>query len=380
MNTPMILFSVVVLGYLLGNVKIAGLQLGSSGVLLAGLLFGHFGMELPAAVRDVGLVLFVAAVGFIAGPVFFRNFKNRAMNYIVLGILIIATGAAACVLSIKLWGISVPEAVGLLSGALTSTPGLAAAIEASGNDLASVTYGIAYPFGTVGVVLFVQLMPKILHVDVRAEAARLEAAAKSEKIGTSGKSGKDDRPEFRSLDSCGFFALGIAVVLGLLIGRITLPLPGGAAFRLGTTGGPLLMGLVMGHFNHIGPLSITIHAVAAKPIRELGLIFFLAGAGVDAGKGFVDVLLQNGVELFFAGAVMTVLPMVTGFFVATRFMKLDIFNALGSICGGMTSTPALGALIETAGTDAVASAYAATYPVALIGIVLACQFISLFLR
>jgi putative transport protein len=369
----MILFSIIVLGYLLGSVKIAGLQLGTSGVLLVGLVFGHFGMELPAVVRDMGLVLFVAAVGFIAGPIFFQNFKNKAMNYIVLGILIIVTGAVSCVLSIKFLGIPVPAAVGLLAGALTSTPGLAAAIEASRSDLASITYGIAYPFGVVGVVLFVQLMPKILRVDIRAEAARLAAAAGAE------KNEKNPREKFYSLDNCGFFALGVAAVLGLLIGRITLPLPGGANFNLGTTGGPLLMGLVMGHLGHIGPLSITMPAATAKPMRELGLIFFLMGAGANAGKGFVEVLLGNGATLFFAGVVMTLLPMLVGFFVAMRFMKLELSNILGSICGGMTSTPALGALIEVAGTDAVAAAYAATYPIALICVVLTCQFIALLM-
>jgi putative transport protein len=371
MNALMTLFSITVVGYLVGSVKIAGLQLGTSGILLVGLVFGHFGFELPSLVRDIGLVLFVTAVGFIAGPIFFQNFKNKAMDYIILGVLIIATGAVTCIASIKFLGIPVPAAVGLLSGALTSTPGLAAAIEASRSDMASITYGIAYPFGVVGVVLFVQLMPKLLRVDIRAEAARLEKRAR--------ESGKAEEGKFRSLDVCGFFALGLAAVVGLLIGRITLPLPGGANFNLGTTGGPLLMGLVMGHFDHIGSLSIAIPAATAKPMRELGLIFFLMGAGTNAGKGFVEVLMQNGPMLFFAGAAMTLLPMLVGFFVATRFMKLELSNILGSICGGMTSTPALGSLIEVAGSDAVAAAYAATYPIALICVVLSCQFIALLM-
>jgi putative transport protein len=373
MTALMILFSIAVLGYLLGSFKVAGLQLGTSGVLLVGLVFGHFGFELPSLVRDMGLVLFVTAVGFIAGPIFFQNFKNKAMHYIVLGVLIIATSAVVCVLSIKYLGISVPAAVGLLAGALTSTPGLAAALEATRSDMASITYGIAYPFGVVGVVLFVQLMPKLMRVDIRAEIARLEAAASAPK-----KNGGEQQ-KFHSLDSCGFFALGTAALLGLFVGRITLPLPGEASFNLGTTGGPLLMGLVMGHFNHIGSLSITIPSTTAKPMRELGLIFFLMGAGTNAGKGFVEVLVQNGPILFLIGVVMTLLPMLAAFWVATRLMKLELSNTLGSITGGMTSTPALGALIEVAESDYVAAAYAATYPIALICVVLSCQFIAILL-
>ena len=81
--------------------------------------------------------------------------------------------------------------------------------------------------------------------------------------------------------------------------------------------------------------------------------------------------------LFVYGAIMTLVPMIAGYFVAAKALKLSIFNNLGSITGGMTSTPALGTLIQVAGTDDVASAYAATYPIALVLVVLVSQFIVL---
>jgi len=76
---------------------------------------------------------------------------------------------------------------------------------------------------------------------------------------------------------------------------------------------------------------------------------------------------------------MTLVPMLIGYFVAVKLMKLNLLNSLGSICGGMTSTPALGTLINTAGTDDVASSYAATYPIALVLIVIVSQLIGVFL-
>ena len=76
---------------------------------------------------------------------------------------------------------------------------------------------------------------------------------------------------------------------------------------------------------------------------------------------------------FIAGVVMTIVPMLIGFIFAKKVLKLPLFNNLGSITGGMTSTPALGTLCKTAGTDDVASAYASTYPIALVLIVLSCQ-------
>ena len=75
---------------------------------------------------------------------------------------------------------------------------------------------------------------------------------------------------------------------------------------------------------------------------------------------------------------MTILPMIIGFIIAKNVLKLPLLNNLGSITGGMTSTPALGTLINMAGTEDIASAYAATYPVALIAVVLASQLIILF--
>ena len=78
---------------------------------------------------------------------------------------------------------------------------------------------------------------------------------------------------------------------------------------------------------------------------------------------------------FVYGAIMTIVPLIVGFLFAKYVLKLSLLNNLGSITGGMTSTPALGTLINTAGTEEVASAYAATYPIALIAVVLVSQFL-----
>jgi len=371
MSTLQVLFLITLLGYLLGSIKVGGLQLGSSGVLLVALVFGHFGYIIPVTIRDLGLALFVAAVGFVAGPVFFRNFKSKVLNYIILGFLIIIVGAAVCVAAIILFKIPSSLGVGIMSGALTSTPGLAAAIEASGNDLASVGYGIAYPFGVIGVVLFVQLMPKLMNTDLQAEATALESTLQSI------MQSNTEKKTSIQVDEYGFWAFSLVVILGIFIGRLSIPLPGGASFSLGTSGGPLLSGLVMGHFERIGPVSVMPPSSTLKSLREFGLILFLAGAGTNAGEGFVEVLQEYGLMLFFVGVAITLIPMITGYIVARRFMHLDMLNTLGSICGGMTSTPALGTLISVTKTDAVTTSYAATYPVALIFVVLFCQFIAL---
>ena len=106
--------------------------------------------------------------------------------------------------------------------------------------------------------------------------------------------------------------------------------------------------------------------------REFGLMAFLIGAGIPGGASFVKYFQPI---YFLEGALMTIVPMVVGFIIAKYVIKLPLFNNLGGITGGMTSTPALGTLINVAKTDDVASAYAAAYPIALIAVVLVSQFI-----
>ena len=360
-----IMFCILALGYAVGRITVCGLSLGSAGVLLVALVFGHFGTTVPDVVGDLGLILFVTAVGLIAGPKFFRNFKINAKSYVLLGVLIIAAGALTCVAGVFLLGVPSDVSAGLLSGALTSTPGLGAAKEAvdvAGN--AAAGYSIAYIFGVVGVVLFVQIVPKILKVDMEAERAKFTAAA--------GISLEKEEKKLVELDSMGFCALSVTVVLGVLLAKLKI-----GNFSLGTSGGPLILGLIIGHFGRIGRVSLQVKKNVLESVRELGLVLFLMGAGVEGGAGFLECLAENGgIKLFLVGAVITVVPMLVGYFFARTVLKLDVLNALGSICGGMTSTPALGSLIRVAGTDDVASAYAATYPFALVCVVLACQFIG----
>ena len=376
-ETLMILFLVATIGYLVGSITIKGVELGTAGVLLVALVFGHFignNEELVDGLgmfQDLGLICFVTSVGFIAGPKFFRNFKINAKSYILLGFIVIVIGALVTAGIIEIAGVPTDITVGMMSGALTSTPGLAAALDATGSANASIGYGIAYPFGVVGVVLFVQLVPKILKTDMAAERAKFEAAQNVSDV--------QKKDNLFHVDSMGFFAFALAIALGIILAKIVIPLPGGAQFSLGTSGGPLIAGLILGHFGHAGKISFHVEKSVLECLREFGLALFLIGAGVEAGAGFIEILKEQGLILFVYGALITLIPMIVGYFVATKIMKLSLFNTLGSICGGMTSTPALGTLIRVTGTDDVASAYAATYPVALVFVVLACQFIGIFL-
>lgn len=194
-------FAIIVVGYLLGKINIKGVSLGTAAIFLVALVVGHFkGVAfgengIAAWIADVeaqdavnfyfkliqsfGLILFVTSVGLIAGPTFFKNLKKNAKSYVLLGAVIIAAGAGVCALiTLLVPGMNSAMSVGLLSGALTSTPAFAAAQEAIGESSPvfkeiAVGHAVAYPFGVIGVVLFVQIIPKVLKANMAEERAKL---------------------------------------------------------------------------------------------------------------------------------------------------------------------------------------------------------------
>jgi putative transport protein len=411
------LFAVALSGYLLGRVSVKGVSLGTAGVFITALLFGAlFGRSLGSAmtvggadissnafkiVETLGLILFVGAVGMIAGPNFFKNLKKNFKSYIFVGFLIILGGALAS-LACYFAGmtiVKVPEeaaelgieknqymmamTVGIMSGSLTSTPAFSAAkataatVVASAEaadaiqDVVTVGHAIAYLFGVIGVVLFVQLVPKFAKADMDREREFITAVD----TGEGETAGAKKRLE---IDPFGFAAFGLVVIAGIILGAIRVPLSGrglsGVTFSLTTTGGVLISGLVFSHFGHIGPVSLRVSRQVLEAFREFGLMLFLIGAGVPGGSSFVKYFQP---VYFLYGVVITVVPLFVGYFAARRLLRLSLLNSLGSVTGGMTSTPALGTLIRAAGTDDVASSYASTYPIALICVVLASQVLIL---
>lgn len=390
-------FVIAVLGYLVGAINIKGISLGTAGVLLVAILVGVLFSYVPditvggekivfwgevasgvkpsevfSVISDIGTLLFVTAVGLIAGPKFFRSFNKSMVAYIVMGALIILTGVGITVaISAIDSNMSIAMGTGLLSSSLTSTPAFGAAKESAGLGTLAESeviagYGIGYLYGVLGVVLFVQIMPKLLKVDIAKERENFVAASTIQI--------KDDGKKRFALEEFGFFPFFLTIVLGLLIGCVKVPIGNGNYFSFGKSGGTLIAGLIIGHFGHVGKIDLKVSKQTLNLMRELGLVLFLVGAGVPGGVRFVSAF--DWIYIVY-GIIMATVPMVIGFLVGKFVFKLSIFNNLGAITGGMTSTPALGALISTAGTDDVSSAYAATYPFALVLIVVSCNLLVL---
>lgn len=368
-QTLVMTFTIIALGYVLGSVRFKGIKLGTAAIFLVGLLFGHFGITLPGVLQTLGLVFFITPVGFSAGPTFVRRLKMSGKAYAVLCVTIACVGSLICIGVIKLGGVESSLAVGIMTGAFTTSPGFAAAKEAVSASASAVSrvaagYGVAYPVGVVCKVLAVQMIPRWVHADMAHERELIALPANHAKEAVN--AGK-------KLDTWGLMPFAAAVVLGMVLGSLTITLPGGGHFSLGTAGGPLIVGLLIGHIGHIGNIDLRPDPKLYGPTKEIGMMLFFAGAGVEGGRDLAEILSTYGLSLLLYAFLLVAIPLAAGFFMFRYVLKLPLLNGLGSITASMTSTPSLAELIQVAGTDDVAAAYATTYPIALITLILMCQ-------
>jgi putative transport protein len=520
-----VLFLILAIGSWIGQVKFRGVSLGGAGVLFVALFFGHFGFSIPQTLMDLGLLLFVYAVGLQAGMRFFRTFRRQGIQFVVIGVSTVVAGTLAVAVVARVWGLPFDLAAGLYSGALTCTPALAAAIDtvdrlASGSSAAvSVGYGIAYPFSMIGIVLLVQFLPRLLRRDLKAEETRwreeqakaipgivarqyrvtnpnvdgrlvreidlhrlstvnLSRVRRGNRVfaatpdtrlqlgdvamvvgqeqeiakmdvllgeptdvpmdaNTSVKSvdiyvtedsltgrklaalriwerytvvitrirrqGLEITPtgtatleigdsirvvgESVAVDEFGRLVGGrpgradetqmvtflIGLVLGAALGAVTVPLPNGMDIHLGGAGGVFLVGLLIGHFGHVGSFRLWVPPAARNITRELGLMLFLAGAGTNAGAHLAGIVTGYGWSLVIVGAVVTIVTVASGLALMLAAYRMPLLSTMGALCACMTNPPGLGAAQAQAETDLPTVAYASVYPVALIFKILLAQ-------
>ena len=190
-NPVLVFFLTLSLGYLIGRISLFGISLGPvGGVLIAGLIFGHLGFSAYGAGQTFGFVLFIFCVGYQAGPQFIDVLLSDGLKYLCLALIVAATGFVIAAISSQTLGFAPGLSAGVLGGAMTTTPTLAAAQEAVNSGLAKIPegftadqvlsnigagYAITYLFGLVGLILIIRLLPQFLKLDLPAEAAKLAA-------------------------------------------------------------------------------------------------------------------------------------------------------------------------------------------------------------
>ncbi len=528
-NAALLMFLTIGLGYVIGHLKIGGVEVGATtGVLLTGLWMGHLGFEAPAISGQVGFTLFIFCVGLQAGPQFFSAFAEDGKRYVVLAVLVAAVGVTLSLLLAGLADLDYGMASGVLGGALTSTPTLAGAQDAVTSGAAilpegmtprkaleniTVGYALTYVFGTAGLIGLVNILPRVLRVDLRKEAQEL-AREKRIRVGGEGEeaslplvrayrisesfAGRSIRdqlgerthrvivqkvkrdgkliehnldtvlqlgdlvavvasleehrradedlghevldPELidfridsqeivvtngdmigvpladldftgkfgcfatsisraqidlvpldarttlqrgdvvrvagergrilelakrlgyaeREADTTDLVTLSLGVAVGIAIGLFAVKI-GGLTIGLGSAGGLLVSGILIGFLRSLNPTFGRVPPAASSVLMDLGLMFFMAGVGLQAGAGVVSALTSIGPVVIAGGVAVTLVPPIVGYFVGRQLLGMNPALLLGSITGAMTSTPSLGIVQKAANSSLPALGYAGTY-------------------
>ena len=182
-HSILLLSVVIAAGIQLGKIKVFGISLGITLVLFVGILLGHFGLTIDHSVlhffKEFGLILFVYSVGMQVGPGFFESFRQGGITLNMLACGIVFLGVTIALAIHFITGIPVPTMVGILSGAVTNTPGLGAAQQAYSdmygvaNNTIALGYAVAYPLGVVGIILAIILIRYIFRVNFEHENEEL---------------------------------------------------------------------------------------------------------------------------------------------------------------------------------------------------------------
>lgn len=394
-----LLFSAVFIGFLIGRIKIKGISLGMSGALFAGLVIGWLVYDNYAApykdnfeqgkyseipqqslsILEQGVVstdlfylflfFFLASVGLLASENISKVLKEYGLKFIFLGFAITFVGAAVCYLMVLILPGQDPFALsGVYTGALTSSPGLGAAIEAvevhgkEAQALVGAGHAIGYPFGVMIVILGIHLFPRISKIDLEIEKSKYE-----QKMNSLASSSPQNTANSSKID---VLAFAFTCLLGYLVGSISVNLGTLGDFALGSSGGVLIASLVLGHIGKIGFLNFRMDKRALEAVRDISGGFFLAVVGLRYGFMAFDTLLTGGFYIALVSIATAFTAILTGFLIGHYIFKINWLLLSGALCGGMTSTPGLGITVEALKSSAPATGYGLAYPFSLLGVVI----------
>jgi putative transport protein len=395
------MFLAVVTGLFIGKIKIGKFSLGQSGGLFTGIVIGwglYSKYVVPYLINPAApekglvknapkfatayfksnglyesfftftLILFIAAVGLLAAKDLGKVIRKYGAKFIVMGAVTTGTGALVTYIATKLFqGQNHFAVAGVYTGALTSSPGLAAALEAvakygaEAQAQVGLGHAIGYAPGVITIIIVMNFFPVIFRMDMDKEKARFAEEMGSYEKNTANAKEKNIKEVAMDVLSFAFVCLA-----GYAVGCFSIYLPLVKWFSLGSTGGVLIMSLLLGHIGKIGPLTFRMSSTTLSAIRDVALSLFLAIVGLEYGYAAISALGGSGATLALISFGAAFCAYLAAYLVGRYVFKMNWIILSGAMCGGATSTPGIGAAISSTGTDEVAAGYGATYPFALI--------------
>ncbi len=533
-NPVFTLFTVLGSGYLVGRIRIGSISLGPvAGALIVSLLLGQYGFKVNEGAQSVGFALFIFAVGYQAGPRFFEVLRTQGLQYLVLALFVAATGGGIAIACGQLMGLPFGGTAGLLAGAMTTTPTLAAAQEAVRSGLVDIpsgvtadtvlaiiasSYAITYVVGLLGIIAAVRLLPRVMGIDLAAEAAKMEAQEQEQPAGEmQARAYRVTRPqaceptirelrmrlwdslavlrlkrdsefiprpgdeehlrlgdEIHAYGDASFFRGGIeevgeeipvskeidltassshvviarrdavgkrlaeldlarghglvvtevrrdgvllplsghlrlqrsdvlgvvgprsalagleeilgpvesgvnetdmatfafGIALGALVGVLAVSVKG-VPLGLGLAGGLLASGILVGWLNATRPSFGRFPEAARWILMEFGLMLFIVGIGLQAGDQIVETFMVAGPGLILASVLVVTGPLLLGYVLGRKVLRLPPLLLLGALTGAMTSAAAMSLVNREANSAIPALGYTGTYAFANVILTLA---------
>lgn len=330
-------------------------------------------------VQEFGLILFVYAVGLAAGPNFFSAFAKGGLKLNFLAVCIVFGGVATAAVIHLVTGINIGTVVGILSGAVTNTPGLGAATTVYGElggdgSLLATAYATAYPLGVIGIIFSIIAVRVIFGVNIDQENEKLraeQAAAKADAKTDGAKKEAGHHPPV--------IEIFVGICLGMILGSFPIYVPGlSVPLKLGLAGGPLVVAILMGAFGEKIGFPTRISPSANALMREFGICMFLACVGLKAGETFVDSIMNGGLLWVGLGVIITVLPLMIVGPLAYKVFKVDYFTLMGVMSGSMTDPPALAYSSNAVGNDRPSIGYSTVYPLTMFLRIMTAQLLIIF--
>ena len=180
----------------------------------------------------------------------------------------------------------------------------------------------------------------------------------------------------KRLSDTDFFPIAAGIVLGVLFGKMNISFSDSFSVSPGLPGGILMVALTLSAIGKTGPIMWTMSGSANQLLRQFGLLLFLSEVGTSAGTNLISTFQESGWTLFGVGVAITMVPMIIALIFGYYVFKINILDLLGTIAGGMTSTPGLAAADSMSDSSAPSIAYATVYPIAMVFLILFIQFIA----
>lgn len=350
----------ILLGQLIGRIEVKHIKLGSSATLFIALILSflaqkYFDIQVSVdkTVFLLSLIGFIVSVGLIASSNILNTMKSYGIKFIILSFFVTASGGLSTFALLNMVNESKHSIIGTYVGALTSSPGLASALELAKMQTldqsanVGLGYSIAYIPGVLLVILFTQFMgigSKECHKKMTDKAT--------------------------TKDEFSLLSFMMVILLGILLGMIKITLSDSMTLSLGMTGGVLISALTLGSKKRMFGLSFQYCHKRLSILRDLSLNLFLSIVGLNYGFKAVSAIASSGAILLMIGLITGSISILVGFVVGKYVLKIEKTYLIGGICGGMTSTPGLASALDMFDEEKVVTGYGATYPFALIFMVL----------